>query len=177
MTAMLDNVLEFGRAQTGRLEFSPQRLNLRSVCEEIVEEQRRAQLAAGGTPPSIELSWLPGTRMARADEKLIRQILGNLLSNAVKYSPGGGLVLLEVSRTASGLHLVVQDQGIGIPPEDLPRLFGTFHRARNVAGIAGTGLGLAIVKRAVDCHGGTISVKSTPGQGSRFTVTLPMAPD
>jgi signal transduction histidine kinase len=71
----------------------------------------------------------------------------------------------------------VEDDGIGIPAEDLPRLFGTFHRARNVGAVAGTGLGLAIVKRAVECHGGLIDVASTPGQGSCFSVALPLLPE
>ena len=68
---------------------------------------------------------------------------------------------------------VVDDQGIGIPPEDQGRIFDTFHRARNVGNISGTGLGLAIVKNAVEAHGGTISLESEPGRGSRFTVRIP----
>ena len=175
MTAMLDNVLEFGRAQTGRLEFAPRDLDLRTLCEDIVAEQRRAQQAAAGAQPVIEFDWqLPGSG-ARVDESLVRRILGNLLSNAVKYSPAGGRVRLAVTRTDANLRLVVEDEGIGIPAEDLPRLFGTFHRARNVGAIAGTGLGLAIVKRAVECHGGIIEVASTPGRGSRFSVALPQS--
>ena len=175
MTAMLDNVLEFGRAQTGRLEFAPRDLDLRTLCEDIVAEQRRAQEAAAGAQPVIEIDWrLPGSG-ARVDESLVRRILGNLLSNAVKYSPTGGRVRLAVTRTDANLRLVVEDEGIGIPAEDLPRLFGTFHRARNVGAIAGTGLGLAIVKRAVECHGGIIEVASTPGRGSRFSVALPQS--
>jgi light-regulated signal transduction histidine kinase (bacteriophytochrome) len=95
----------------------------------------------------------------------------------VKYSPAGGRVRLAVTRTEANLRIVVEDEGIGIPADDLPRLFGTFHRARNVGAIAGTGLGLAIVKRAVECHGGIIEVASTPGRGSRFSVALPLVPD
>lgn len=176
MTAMLDNVLEFGRAQTGRLEFKPRVLDLRALCEDIAMEQRRAQQVAGGVQPRIEIEWrLPG-REARVDDNLVRRILGNLLSNAVKYSPTGGRVQLVVSRTDANLRFIVEDEGIGIPADDLPRLFGTFHRARNVGAIAGTGLGLAIVKRAVERHGGVIEVASTPGRGSRFLVALPLAP-
>jgi PAS domain S-box-containing protein len=177
MTAMLDNVLEFGRAQTGRLEFAPRTLDLRALCEDIVEEQRRAQQAAGTAQPGIILDWHLPVCTARVDENIVRRILGNLLSNAVKYSPNGACVRLAVTRTDASLKLVVEDEGIGIPAEDLPRLFGTFHRARNVGAIAGTGLGLAIVKRAVDRHGGMIEVVSTPGRGSRFSVALPLAPE
>jgi signal transduction histidine kinase len=177
MTAMLDNLLEFGRAQTGRLEFVPRTLDLRTLCEDIVEEQQRAQQSAGSAQPVIELHWRLTGRTAHVDENLVRRILGNLLSNAVKYSPAGGRVRLAVTRTDASLRLVVEDDGIGIPAEDLPRLFGTFHRARNVGAIAGTGLGLAIVKRAVECHGGIIEVESTPGRGSLFSVALPLAPE
>jgi PAS domain S-box-containing protein len=173
MTALLDNVLTFGRAESGRLEYEPRTLDLRGLCEEIIDELRRARLAEGDGRHAIELEWhLPG-RNACVDEKLLRQILGNLLSNAVKYSPAGGRVALEVRRQDSGLSLVVTDEGIGIPPEDLPDLFGVFHRAGNVGAIAGTGLGLAIVKRAVERHGGTVEASSTLGHGSRFAVQLP----
>ncbi len=173
MTTMLDNVLEFGRAQTGRLEFAPRTLDLLGLCEDIFAEQRRAQQATGTQQPAIELDWrLPG-RTARVDENLVRRILGNLLSNAVKYSPAGGRVRLEVSRSEASLRFEVEDEGIGIPAEDLPQLFRTFYRARNVGAVAGTGLGLAIVKRAVDRHGGIIDVRSSPGRGSRFSVVLP----
>ena len=68
----------------------------------------------------------------------------------------------------------MQDQGIGIPSDDLPRLFGNFHRASNVGDIPGTGLGLTIVKRAVESHGGTIAVASELGSGTRFTVRIPL---
>jgi signal transduction histidine kinase len=79
----------------------------------------------------------------------------------------------EVRADAHAFTFVVRDQGIGIPEADVPRLFETFHRATNVGNIVGTGLGLAIVKRSVDLHGGTIGVRSTLGQGTVFTVTLP----
>ena len=110
-----------------------------------------------------------------ADEKLLRHILGNLLSNAVKYSPGNAEAFFKVRRDGYGVRFEVRDQGIGIPIEDLPRLFGDFHRASNVGNIPGAGLGLAIVKRAVESHGGNISVSSQPGDGTCFTVTIPLA--
>jgi PAS domain S-box-containing protein len=176
LTVMLDNVLAFGRAETGRLDFRPCPVDLRRLCEDIMDELRRAQQAEGAGH-EIELTWLARERVACVDEKLVRQILGNLLSNALKYSPASRRARLEVSRTEAGLSFVVQDEGIGIPPEDLPNLFGTFRRARNVGAIAGTGLGLAIVKRAVDCHGGAIDVASALGRGTRVSVTLPVLSD
>jgi signal transduction histidine kinase len=109
------------------------------------------------------------------DEKLLRHILGNLLSNAIKYSPQSTPARLRVREDARSVCFEVKDQGIGIPADDLPRLFGNFHRASNVGDIPGTGLGLAIVKRAVDSHGGTIQVASAPGSGTCFTVTIPLS--
>jgi len=173
MTALLDNVLAYGRAESGRLAFEPQAVDLHALCEQIVEEQHRACLAEGNGPRRIALDWRAAGRTAVVDERLLRQVLGNLLSNAIKYSPGGGRVSLEVTRSPSGLGFVVADEGIGIPPGDLPNLFEVFHRASNVGAIAGTGLGLAIVSRAVERHGGTVQVASEPGRGTRFTVTLP----
>ena len=106
------------------------------------------------------------------DEKLIRHILSNLLSNAIKYSPKGGKVHLECVCTQEALMFHVQDRGIGIPIADQARLFDPFQRASNVGTISGTGLGLAIVKKAVELHGGNITVNSELGVGTTFTVTL-----
>ncbi len=108
------------------------------------------------------------------DEKLLRHILGNLLSNAVKYSPEGGTVRLSLSCEGGEVVFEIADQGIGIPSDDLPHLFESFHRAANVGKIPGTGLGLAIVKRAVELHGGEISVRSEVGAGTTFSVRLPV---
>jgi signal transduction histidine kinase len=105
---------------------------------------------------------------------LLRHILSNLLSNACKYSPPGSEVHFELICQAGQATFVIQDRGIGIPPADLAHLFEPFHRASNVKEIPGTGLGLAIVKRAVDLYGGTIAVDSQVGEGTTFTVTLPI---
>ena len=121
----------------------------------------------------ITLSWSGAEGPRNLDEKLLRHILSNLLTNAVKYSPGGGRIELAVACSRRDVVLAVSDQGIGITLEDQPRLFQTFQRGRNVGNISGTGLGLAIVKKAVDLQGGTISVDSSAGKGSRFSVRLP----
>ncbi|NJL95566.1 MAG: sensor histidine kinase [Anaerolineae bacterium] len=112
----------------------------------------------------------------QADPVLLRNILNNLLSNAIKYSPHGGSVTLRTWHDDQSVTLEVTDQGIGIPKEDQARLFQSFHRAGNTAGIRGTGLGLVILKHAVDLHGGEVDFWSEVGQGSRFTVRLPRQP-
>jgi signal transduction histidine kinase len=120
----------------------------------------------------MNLDLPPDAHYYLVDETLIRNIVGNLLSNAIKYSPHGGRVSLSVQPLPGELEIRVTDQGIGIPLADQPQLFESFHRASNVGTISGTGLGLTIVREAVQCHGGRISVQSTPGEGSTFTVVL-----
>jgi signal transduction histidine kinase len=109
------------------------------------------------------------------DEALIRNIVGNLLSNAIKYSPQGGMVRFSARTAQDQLVIRVADEGIGIPQADQAMLFNTFHRAANVGSIAGTGLGLSIVKEAVTCHQGQIEMHSVEGEGSQFTVMLPLS--
>src|SRR5438046_8551802 len=110
------------------------------------------------------------------DERLLRHILNNLLSNAVKYSPQGSEVSLSLSRRGEQAVIEVRDRGIGIPVQDQPRLFDSFHRASNVENRPGTGLGLAIVKKSVELHGGEIGLTSAVGSGTRFTVMIPLRP-
>jgi signal transduction histidine kinase len=113
-----------------------------------------------------------GLGMGLFDERLLRHIFGNLLSNAIKYSPDGGTVSLKVFTQGAQTVFEVSDQGIGVPPDEMDHLFASFHRASNVGSISGTGLGLAIVKQSVELHGGAITVRSVPGSGTTFTVTL-----
>jgi signal transduction histidine kinase len=130
--------------------------------------------ASTGIQHSLTLVCQGERFLAGMDKKLLRQLLGKLLSNAIKYSPNGGRVDLELTCQGDQAIFQIQDQGIGIPSEDLPRLFDFFYRAKNVGAIAGTGLGLAIVKTCVDLHRGEIAVKSEIGIGIRFRISLPL---
>ncbi len=173
MAHMLDRVLLLGRAEAKMLEFRPAPTDLHGLCQALVEELQPQLL---GTRCTMDAQWEDLPTRAAVDEKLLRHIFSNLLSNAVKYSPGGGVVRFRAQMQAPHtLVFTVSDQGIGIPPHELPHLFQSFHRASNVGAIMGTGLGLAIVKSAVDLHGGQITVHSAPMQGSCFTVTLPVS--
>lgn len=170
MTSLLEDVLVIGRVEAGKMEFKPAPLDLGKFCNALSAEFK-LHLSAN---QRLEFRSLAEFSDARADEKLLRHILGNLLSNAIKYSPAGGEIAFNLS-SADGMALFeVVDQGIGIPAEDQERLFETFHRAGNVGNISGTGLGLSIVKHALDLHGGSISVESAAGQGTCFTVCLPI---
>lgn len=182
LTAILDDVLLINRAEAGRLEFNPQPTNVATICRDLVDEY---QTSTGFSPP-IQLTLSGELTNLFLDERLLRHILTNLISNAVKYSPGGGEIRVEALLNASNqsssptslniLTLRVCDRGIGIPPEDLPRLFESFHRAGNVGSIPGTGLGLAIVQQCVNLYDGQVNVESQIGEGTIVTVTIPVPP-
>jgi len=121
----------------------------------------------------------PDATAVFCDSEAVHQVMSNLLDNALKYTSGGGLI--EVcARTLAGepemVEVGVRDTGIGIPADDLPRLFERFYRVDKARSreLGGTGLGLAIVKHLVRAHGGTVRVESTPGEGSTFLFTLPV---
>ena len=111
-----------------------------------------------------------------ADGQKAHQMLVNLLQNAINYTPEGGRITLEARKEEGGVQFEVADSGIGIPSEDLPRIFERFYRVDKGRSreLGGTGLGLSIVKHIAEAHGGRVSVESRLGKGSRFTVTLPL---
>ena len=172
MSEMIDDVLTLGRAESGVLKLNLGPTNLRELCSRVVSEFRIGQ----GKDHVITLDDRFDRLEALMDERLLRHILNNLLSNAVKYSPQGSEVTFSLERREEQAAIEIRDRGIGIPPEDQPRMFESFHRASNVENRPGTGLGLAIVKKAVELHGGEISLKSAVGSGTRFTVVLPLRP-
>jgi two-component system, OmpR family, phosphate regulon sensor histidine kinase PhoR len=111
----------------------------------------------------------------QGDSQKIHQVLVNLLHNAISYTPEGGSIILEAGAAPGGTEISISDNGIGIPPEDVPRIFERFYRVDKARSRdqGGTGLGLSIVKHIVEAHGGQVRVESKPGKGSRFTFFLP----
>lgn len=147
-----------------------EKLNVCALCERIIEQLHLTR------PDSARIQFLAGSRQARAANfapNLMRSIVMNLLTNALKYSPPDEPVLLVID--ADKTHLIVQvaDRGIGIAPEDIAHVFEPKYRASGVNHIAGTGMGLYIVKRACELLHGSITVESTLGLGTIFTVKLP----
>jgi signal transduction histidine kinase len=170
MTRMLDRVLLIGQVEAQMLEFNPQPVDLLALCHAIIEETRALQPESAGC--EVLAHFPPQAPPGLFDAKLLRHILGNLLSNAIKYSPCDGVATFSISSRGGKTVFEVEDQGLGIPPDEMVHLFEPFHRASNVADIQGTGLGLAIVKKSVELHGGTIEVSSEPGIRTCFTITL-----
>ena len=178
MQAMMANFLAFGRMSAGAMVYQPAPVALLTVVRSVVQET----LAAAGQKPEVHVNAQPPLLEATQwmlDEVLLRQMLGNLLGNACKYSKQGTSVEVNIDMQSAPdggepqLRIVVADHGIGIPADDLPLLFESFHRAANAVNLPGTGLGLAIVDRAVRAHGGHVSVHSIEGQGTQFELLLP----
>jgi two-component system phosphate regulon sensor histidine kinase PhoR len=111
----------------------------------------------------------------QGDSQKIHQVLVNLLHNAISYTPEEGSIVLEAGSAPGGAEISVSDNGVGIPPDDVPRIFERFYRVDKARSRdqGGTGLGLSIVKHILEAHGGHVRVESTPGKGSRFTFFLP----
>ena len=170
MSALLEDVLLFSKAEAGRMEFNPGALDLKNFCAQLVDETA----SATNRRCPIELSAAEIFEPARGDENLLRHIFANLLANATKYSPPGTPVKFSVSRDGGDAIFIVQDRGMGIPEDDRKRLFTPFYRGKNVATIQGTGLGLVIVKHCVERHGGKIEIESAENLGTTVSVRLPL---
>jgi signal transduction histidine kinase len=174
LLALLSDILDLSRISVGRESLELQSLDVRLICQIALQI-----VASSAQARCIELRHFiaPYIASVRADERRLTQILVNLLSNAVKFTPEGGAVGLEVVADADRQHLLlsVWDTGIGIAPADQERIFEPFIQAdtRLTRQYGGVGLGLALVHRLTALHGGSVSLVSAIGQGSRFTVSLP----
>jgi two-component system sensor histidine kinase/response regulator len=153
--------------QQGPLPIEP--MDLSALMEEVVDQfgylakERQITIAC---PEKASLK-------VAGNVSALRQVLVNLISNAVKFSRVGGTIWIGVIEDMQWAHLTVKDNGCGIPPKDLPRIFDRFYRAAGTEHIKGTGLGLYIVKLLINALAGRLSVESTPGSGTTFTVSLP----
>jgi signal transduction histidine kinase/AmiR/NasT family two-component response regulator len=170
---VLNDVLDFSKIEAGKLELHPEPFDLGELARRACAIFADTAVAKGldlvcKVSPGAEGVW-------QGDPARLRQMLMNLLSNAVKFT-GSGQVRLEVGRVKSGLRIAVRDTGPGIDPEHLPRLFGKFSQLDEsvTRRFGGTGLGLAICRELAVMMGGDIAVVSSPGQGSTFTLALPL---
>jgi PAS domain S-box-containing protein/excisionase family DNA binding protein len=172
---LIGDLIDVARLTSGQLTLRIEPVDLVELAQSCLEQ---ARVTSGAAPPLRIVA--PDHPLVGAwDRDRLGQVLDNLLSNAIKYSPGHGEVLLRVEDLGTAARVSVEDRGLGIPPEALPRIFERFYRARSAdtARVDGLGLGLYVARIVVEAHGGQIRAESAgPGQGSTFTFTLPYAP-
>lgn len=174
--ALIDDLLQLATHDAGKLQVKVESgVDLRDL---LASAAASAQWLLGGKQLTIQVDAAADTPAIRTDRTKVNQILINLLSNAIKFTPDGGSITLHVGRHESGVELAVSDTGVGIPAEALTRIFDEFYQVdgSSVREFGGVGLGLALVKRLVELLGGSVRVESQVERGSRFTVTLPLAP-
>jgi signal transduction histidine kinase len=168
---LIDDLFELSKMTRQELQLRVSNFDLCEVVDDSVNlivpdiAARRIELSSSRSPCPLRVT---------ADPTRVRQILSNLLSNAVKFTPNGGRIDLTVEQTPSHVVMRVRDNGCGIAPESLPRVFDLFHKGDDES--AGFGIGLAVVKGLAEMHGGLVEARSAGvGQGSEFVVKLPNA--
>ena len=168
MVELIDSTLSVSRLEAGTIELELADCNfeelLRDVCErqQDIAKGHDIKLVVANLPPSIPI-----------DAKRMDQVFTNLLSNAVKYAPDAQRIEVKAGTVGANVVVSVRDFGVGIPKDEVSRLFQKFFRASTSTGIPGTGIGLHLVKHLIELHGGTIAVDSIEGQGTTFSVTFP----
>ncbi len=169
MSRLISNLLLLARADAGQDELRSRPVDLHSL---VLETARQARSMSSTVSVQLERE---DQAVVSGDADQLKQVLLNLIDNALKYTPAGGRVWLSVYPEGAWAKLEVRDNGIGIAPEELGRVFDRFYRAERASrGAGGSGLGLSIVSRVVRAHGGRVTVESKPGEGSTFTVWLPL---
>lgn len=174
MNELVLNLLELARIDMGvALRSAP--VDLSELTSRVIEDFRSQAKAKGQT---LAVTTATERVEIRGDGIRLQQVLGNLVSNAIKYTPSGGEIDVTTAVEGGYVWVHVQDNGIGIPAEDLPFIFDKFYRVQSeeTQDVQGNGLGLAIVRSVVEQHGGQVSAESKPGQGSRFSIRLPVSP-
>ena len=169
MQQLLNDLLTLSRAESGKLQLTPEILNLPHYCQQLIEEVK----FSFETRPAIDLRTSGDCQKIYADPQLLRAMITNLLSNAVKYSGSQPKVTLSVTCRSGDITFQVQDRGIGIPETDQARLYEAFYRGTNVGNIAGTGLGLSVVNACLQLHQGILICDSQIDQGTTFKIILP----
>ncbi|HBN07324.1 MAG TPA: hypothetical protein DD435_01320 [Cyanobacteria bacterium UBA8530] len=171
---LVNNLLDLTQILAGEFTITPSEMNLREVAAGVIDDLKSKAASKGLTLRFEGPDDLPPVL---ADEIRVVQVLSNLVDNAIKFTPEGGKIWVRACAIGAFLRIEVEDTGVGIVPEDIPKLFKRFSQldmsATRKAG--GTGLGLSISKAIIEAHGGEIGVESTPGKGSTFWFTLPLA--
>lgn len=173
LLSLIEEVLDLARIEAGKLSMSVERVDpqlvVRQVCDNLRPQAEAVGVTLRAPAPTAGLGVV-------ADRTRLRQVLINLVSNAIKYNREGGDVLLEVRQTPDGVALAVHDTGVGIPEDRKAELFQPFNRlGRETSDVAGTGIGLAVSRRLAEAMSGRLECASVAGEGSTFTLHLPLA--
>jgi signal transduction histidine kinase len=175
LLTLINQVLDLTKIESGKMDFQYEAVPVEALAREVMEG---VKALAASKRISVRIECHQGVGTVRADAARLRQVLFNYLSNALKFTPEDGSVLVRIlPENGDSYRIMVEDNGVGIRPEDLSRLFTEFGQlgtARNAG--SGTGLGLAITRQIVEKQGGRVGVESTPGAGSRFWAVLPADP-
>jgi signal transduction histidine kinase len=169
VVAMLNTLMDISEAETGTMGLHRERVNLTELVQQAVELYEDVAEDKGVT---LE-NHASGEVWTNVDRTRIRRVIANLLDNALKYTPTGGRVEIDTRASDEDVVLTVRDTGVGIAPEDLPRIWERLYRSDKSRSERGLGLGLSLVKAIVEAHGGRVTVESRVGRGSTFTISLP----
>jgi signal transduction histidine kinase len=170
MTKLMENVMTIGRIETGKLDYTPEWIDLPAFCESVIE----AAIFNTNDRVKVNLVIEGESKDAKLDESLLWLTLFNILTNSIKFSRAGTIVDFIVECQQSHIIFTINDRGIGIPDQEQENLFSSFFRASNVGTISGYGLGLAIVKNCIEAQSGTIQFESQIDKGTKFIVTIPV---
>jgi PAS domain S-box-containing protein len=171
--SLVTNYLDFSRAETGQLTLAIKPLVINNILQQVIqqyEDEARRRRVTLSLHPQTEFLTVEGDALA------LERVFANLVNNALKFTPQTGQVTIDSARQGDEVRITVADSGRGIAPEEIPLLFQKYWRTTAQRHEEGIGLGLFIVKALVEAHGGRITVESTLGQGTRFSVFLPLAP-
>lgn len=174
LTRLVDDLLDVSRITRGKINLSKEVLELRDVVARTVETVQPLIDDRGHT---LTVALPPGSLTVFGDPTRLSQALGNVLGNAAKYTERGGHIVLTAERSGSEVQIRVRDDGIGIPPELMPRIFNLFTQLERTSGPtqSGLGIGLALVQRLIEMHGGSVAAHSDgPGRGSEFVIRIPL---
>ena len=173
LARFIDDLLSVSSMEAGSLTLHRQGVDLSRLFEEVIGKVKPQMDSKSLDFTTIFPAKYPQTKL---DKDKVNVALVNLLGNAAKYTPDGGRVRFEVKTTDRGIQIEVEDSGVGISEEELPRIYDKFFRSSNpsVQSVTGTGLGLSMAHEVIKLHGGTLAVQSTLGAGTTFTVTLPL---
>jgi signal transduction histidine kinase len=173
LLSLINDLMDLAKIEAGKLEIFPEEIQIQAQIEDCLPFVREQAEAAG-----IELRFIAahGLPPLFADPRMLRQMLVNLLTNAVKFSPPGSVVSITGDcPEAGGLVISVQDQGVGMAPEDIPKAMTPFGQTESGMHAGGTGLGLPLVREMMTLHDGTLEISSVKGEGTIASLCFPLA--